>query len=134
MAYRLSKRVASDLFEDEFIIANLETGIYYSLQGSGIFLLKNLPANTAGDVIVKFEEIFPDQKQEVLKDLTHIWQELEKEEIIEFYESELIQKEVEIGTAFTPSVLNTYADMQDLLALDPIHEVDDSGWKKQNDK
>ena len=29
---------------------------------------------------------------------------------------------------FEPPVLNRYTDMQDLILLDPVHEVDDTGW------
>jgi len=31
-------------------------------------------------------------------------------------------------TVFNAPVLNKYTDMQDLLILDPIHEVDATGW------
>jgi len=34
----------------------------------------------------------------------------------------------ESNAVFNAPVLNKYTDMQDLLLLDPIHEVDDSGW------
>jgi hypothetical protein len=134
MAFRLSKRVAADLFEEEYIIANLETGLYYSLQGSGIFLLKNLPFASSSAVIEKFGKTFPDQQQEVIDNLNHIWQELEKEAIVELFDADLPESELEFGNEFVASTLHSYADMQDLLALDPIHEVDGSGWKKENDK
>ncbi len=29
---------------------------------------------------------------------------------------------------FTEPTVHTYADMQDLLLLDPIHDVDETGW------
>jgi hypothetical protein len=32
---------------------------------------------------------------------------------------------------FEAPVLNRYTDMQDLLLLDPIHEVDETGWPIQ---
>jgi hypothetical protein len=32
------------------------------------------------------------------------------------------------GTAFNPPVLSVYSDMEDLLLLDPIHDVDETGW------
>jgi hypothetical protein len=35
---------------------------------------------------------------------------------------------VEPGTPFVPPVLERYTDMQELLFLDPIHDVDESGW------
>lgn len=32
---------------------------------------------------------------------------------------------------FTPPVLNKFTDMQELLLLDPIHDVDETGWPKR---
>ncbi len=34
--------------------------------------------------------------------------------------------------AFEAPVLESYSDMQDLLLLDPIHDVDDAGWPVAN--
>jgi hypothetical protein len=33
-----------------------------------------------------------------------------------------------VSRSFTPPVLSRYTDMQDLLLLDPIHDVDETGW------
>jgi hypothetical protein len=33
--------------------------------------------------------------------------------------------------AFQPPTLESYNDMQDLLLLDPIHDVDDMGWPQK---
>ena len=32
------------------------------------------------------------------------------------------------GKPYEPPVLETYTDMQDLVLLDPVHEVDATGW------
>jgi hypothetical protein len=32
--------------------------------------------------------------------------------------------------SFTPPLLHKYSDMQELLLLDPIHDVDEAGWPK----
>ena len=34
---------------------------------------------------------------------------------------------------FTPPKVNKYSDMQDLLLLDPIHDVDEKGWPESKD-
>ena len=36
------------------------------------------------------------------------------------------------ASAFEAPVLSKYTDMQELLLLDPIHDVDDMGWPKPN--
>jgi hypothetical protein len=32
------------------------------------------------------------------------------------------------GRPYSPPKLSAYTDMQELLLLDPVHEVDDAGW------
>jgi hypothetical protein len=34
--------------------------------------------------------------------------------------------------SFNPPLLHKYSDMQELLLLDPIHDVDEAGWPKPN--
>jgi hypothetical protein len=133
MKYNLSRRVAADLFEGEYIIANLDTGLYYSLQGAGIFLLKNLPFEAPEELMTKFYEAFSPDKEVVEKDLSRIWTALVEEGIVVPVEGQSEKGDVELPEVFEPSTFNSYADMQDLLALDPIHEVDEEGWEKKGE-
>jgi hypothetical protein len=131
--YAISKRVAADLFEGEYIIANLDTGLYYSLQGFGIFLLNSLPLMNPADAIDRGIEEFGDLESEIRDDLNSLWAELLAEEIIFQDESFCEASLAEIPEKYEKSVFQRYADMQDLLALDPIHEVDEEGWKKKEE-
>jgi hypothetical protein len=135
MMYALSKRVAADLFEGEYIIANLDTGLYYSLQGFGIFLLDSLPLRSPSDAVDRAILEFKGMESEILNDLNSLWDQLLEEKIIVPAEGVIESSVVEVPKVFEKSVFNRYADMQDLLALDPIHEVDEEGWeKKQKDE
>jgi hypothetical protein len=129
----MSKRVAADLFEGEYIIANLDTGLYYSLQGFGIFLLNSLPLMNPADAIYRAILEFGDLESEIRDDLNSLWAELLAEEIIFQNESSGEPTVAEVPEKFEKSVFQRYADMQDLLALDPIHEVDEEGWKKKEE-
>ena len=131
--YVISKRVAADLFEGEYIIANLDTGLYYSLQGFGIFLLNSLPLMNPADIIDRAILEFGDLESEIRDDLNSLWAELVAEEIIFQNDSFCVATVAEVPEKFEKSVFQRYADMQDLLALDPIHEVDEEGWKKKNE-
>lgn len=133
MKYILSRRVAADLFEGEYIIANLDTGLYYSLQGAGIYFLKNLPFGAPEEIITKFCEAFSQEKETVQSDLKSVWEELEREAIVVPANGQSDKDSLEMPEIFEPSSFNSYADMQDLLALDPIHEVDEEGWKKKGE-
>lgn len=125
------KSVAADLFDEEYIIANLTNGLYYSVQGTIINILKCLPFES----IEKPLEFYGDKLSgSEIEEIIIVWNEMINEELISNYESKEIsenfQKEF-IETA-QKSKLSKYADMQDLLALDPIHEVDEEGWPEIN--
>ena len=94
-----------------------------------------LPIEDPKKVILTISEQFNEKKQEVIDDLNQIWDELLDEKLI--VESEKLNNktiDIEVPTEFTPSKLNRYADMQDLLLLDPIHEVDEEGWPVQENE
>jgi hypothetical protein len=35
---------------------------------------------------------------------------------------------IDLGANYAPPILSVYSDMRDLLLLDPIHEVEETGW------
>lgn len=133
--YHFNSRVAADLFDSEIIIANLDTGLYYTLNGTVLQMLKELPFKDSSSVIDSIISLFPNNQAEVKDDLNKIWNELLDEKLIVHDESTKGQKQIEIvaPVEFVPSKLNRYADMQDLLMLDPIHEVDEEGWSIQGE-
>ena len=85
------------------------------------------------DAIDRAIEEFGDLESEIRDDLNSLWAELLAEEIIFQNESFCEASLAEIPEKYEKSVFQRYADMQDLLALDPIHEVDDEGWKKKEE-
>lgn len=132
--YRLSPRVAAETFENECIIVNLENGLYYSVQGNATELVNNLPLDNPNELIDKIassvERVHQDKS---MKELNSIWQELLKEEIVVMDTLKTqTEKDFIAPTQYSPSSLNQYADMQDLLLLDPIHDVDEDGWQVQS--
>lgn len=130
----LNPRLAADVFDGEYIIANLDTGLYYSVQGIAVSLISALPFREADQVIRLLAEAFPENAATIEQELHAILKELLAEEIIR-------QDNTLTGTdspvinppkEYIPGRFNRYADMQDLLMLDPIHDVDENGWTVQN--
>lgn len=130
----LNPRLAADVFDGEYIIANLDTGLYYSIQGIAVSLVAALPFETPQPHINLLADAFPLNATSIHDELNDIFQELVKEEIIK--EGHLTSNPVATSCSppdqYIPSRFNRYADMQDLLLLDPIHEVDEEGWAVQN--
>lgn len=134
--YFLNPRLAADMFDGEYIIANLDTGLYYSLQGIAVSMVAALPFSEPKAVISILMEAFPENSTLIEQELNSVLAELVNEEIIKV--GEVPEKESDSvcnpPSEYTPSRFNRYADMQDLLLLDPIHDVDEQGWTVQNEK
>jgi hypothetical protein len=144
--YRInSPHVVAETLDGEATIVDLESGTYYALNPSGSFIWDGLtggrePAAVAGEFAAAYE-----------LDGTHATQAVD-ELLTQLTEQKLIVPAGNAaanggaaanghaaparaaspngGTYLAPE-LRTYTDMQELLLLDPIHEVDESGWPSQ---
>lgn len=127
--FALNNKVAAEVFDDECIIANLDSGLYYSVQGNGINLINALPFNDPEPVIEQLVSTLQEHASECAEQLTAIWAELLSEGIVAEQETPAPQPASPAPIQqYSQPVLNRYADMQDLLLLDPIHDVSEDGW------
>ena len=139
--------IVHEIFDDhEAAIINLKSGNYYSLDPVGAFVWAHIESGaTVGEVVEEVLGRYEASPAEVSREVGRFLQTLEQEELIVRY-SDTVPKpdgrRVKIGIdgngekiAFTLPVIERYNDMQELLLLDPIHEVDDTGWpnRKQED-
>lgn len=132
--YILNPRLAADIFDNEYIIANLDTGLYYSIQGLAVSLVQALPFEGPAEPIQKLSSSFPGNSSNIENELNTVWKQLLEEEVIKQSNMQVVPKTGWSPAAeYAPSRFNRYADMQDLLMLDPIHEVDEEGWPVKKD-
>ena len=126
--------VVSESLEDELVIVNLESGNYYSVNAMGAVIWGCVEQ---GATIV-----------ETLQTLSAAYQapQAEMELAISRFVDDLLQNKLIVPSErdtpceaklsshpegmqpFEAPKLNIYSDLQDLLLLDPIHEVDETGW------
>lgn len=133
--YFLNPRLAADVFDGEYIIANLDTGLYYSVQGLAVAVIKALPFQDYNAVIHILAQAFPENAAVIEQELNTIIKELLAEEIIGYDKAITSSAEVRCvpPAEYNAPRFNRYADMQDLLLLDPIHDVDEAGWTVQKE-
>jgi Coenzyme PQQ synthesis protein D (PqqD) len=133
--YRVNApQVLHEAFEDETVLINLDSGNYYSFSGSGALIWDCIVRGASiGSVIENLQERFG-TRDGIAPGVDDFVSELVKENLI-VEDSSSAAKNVEEARAkvFKPAqferpVLQKYSDMQDLLLLDPIHEVDEMGW------
>lgn len=127
--------VVHETIDGETVIVNLENGVYYSLRNSGVdvwnFLETGANYDECMSMLLDRYEGSPDEIKKSVADLLII---LQKEGLVQVSSTKrsdnLAPQPVttieKIG--YIPPVLEKFSDLQDLLLLDPIHEVDEDGW------
>ena len=134
-------QVISETIDGEVIIVNLEDGNYYSAEGVAADIWNLVEQRVAVPTILecmvqKYEGI----AEEIIDSVHSFVRQLQKEELIvpslnsdgdpEAFAELPAAAEPNSSIAFEPPVLERYTDMQDLLLVDPIHEVDEKGWPR----
>jgi len=131
--------VVHELLDGEVVLINMDTGSYYSLQGVGAdaWTLIETGAATTDEIIGEISGRYDGNHLEVDQAVVHLIEELRQEGLIVADGTGAVKPVAspvrlsEKGGAkrkFAAPTLQKYTDMQELLLLDPIHEVDDTGW------
>lgn len=118
----------------ETVIVNLASGKYYSLRGVGasIWTLFETGANQA-QVIANIAHNYDKEPDAVKGEIEEFISRLKDEELIE-PSGDVNQNrnpEYKPGSeaqAYQTPNIEVFSDMQELLLIDPVHEVDHSGW------
>ncbi len=134
--------ISYDMIDDEVIIINLLKGYYYSLQNIAAEIWNEIVNDaTLEEIIEIFLEKYDGSKEEITNSLIDFVYKLADEELINIsneklsnlskIESKEIQN-IQKKKPFCVPTIEKYTDLEELLLLDPIHEVDESGWPKQS--
>ena len=133
-------KIIHETIEGETVLVNLDTGNYYSLDGIGADVWGLMEKGIhLGGMIDWISERYEGERMDIEKALFRLIEELQCEELIVpdgtrdpgiAMDQSGVSKDSpgEQLKNFVPPVLHKYSDMQDLLLLDPVHEVDESGW------
>mgnify|MGYP000921843570 CR=1 FL=1 len=127
--------VIFEAVEAELVVINLKSGCYYSLNetASGIWtlLIDGYSANQIGEFFARHDS---SGAEGVLDAIHRMIREFLREDLIHPMDSPPLPGAAPPATALTssrafhPPVMTKHSDIQDMLALDPIHEVTDLGW------
>ena len=136
MTYRVnSPQVISETVGGETIIVNLASGHYFSLQGSAVDVWQGIERGESAEAIVlQLEQRYEAPDGEIGAAVKNL--------LDDFVAAELLVAEAngaaagpvaithEAGerTPFVAPSFSTFTDMQDIILLDPVHEVDTRGW------
>jgi len=140
--YALSTRdVVVEAFPDETVAVNLATGRYYSLDLATVAVFELVTAgHSVGDIAAHLAAAHGADPATVESDVAAFVQQLLDQELVVAADSGAPRGPLPAPTASAASAtpyraptLAVYSDMEDLLLLDPIHDVDETGWPVRAD-
>lgn len=114
-------------FGEEIVLVNLETGVYFTVKGSGPTLLRALRAGLSADDLHRAVEA--QSGTERAAEARAFAEQLVAEGILTVDETAGVSQAGAAGLALDEApVLQKFDDVSDLIKLDPIHDVSDLGW------
>ncbi len=135
--YRVnSPQVISETLDGETIIVNLATGHYFNLQGSAVDVWQAVERGEPSEAIVGLLcDRYLAQDGEIATEVERLVGELVAAELVVPEKAQPgdggpPDEPASIGEKlpFAAPVLARFTDMQDIILLDPVHEVDARGW------
>lgn len=131
--------VIHETIDGEVIVINLASGNYYSMKGAGADVwdvIQSEPGANAS-AIAEAVALRYDRTSDAFEGaIAEFLEQLRDEELVVAEEGGVVTSIAAAnGTAtgagakaFEAPLLEKYTDMQDLVLLDPVHEVDATGW------
>jgi hypothetical protein len=124
--------IVHETVDRETIVIHLETGNYYSLTGSGaeIWALAH-GADSAAAICAELAQRHARTEEELREQVESFVAELAREGLVDDGDpltATLPAKRNAAGGPWESPKLERYDDMRDFLLVDPIHEVDQTGW------
>lgn len=128
--------IVHEVFDDEVVIVNLDSGDYYSLSEAGVECWNCVIAGFSIDETVEsLASRYEGDHDLILQSTINLFEQLDKENLVvplTGVKGPLSERPIKSHSGEKPSfvspVLTPYSDMRDLLLIDPIHDVDEAGW------
>ena len=127
-------KIVFEKFEDEVVLINLDNGNYFSIREVAGIVWDLIDKGFNRIEVAGFlSELFATSSADLEADVELFIKQLLTEELISVSTSEantaIDASSIKTsGKEYAKPMLDVYSDMQDLILLDPIHEVDDTGW------
>ena len=121
----------SQQFDDEVLIANFETGLYYSLTRTAADIWLGLKSGASMDEIVAALSALGAPDATTMKEDVHSFiEKLVIEQIIAPHSGTPVRQAwfPQFSNPFSQPVLDRFDDLQELLLQDPVHDVSEAGW------
>lgn len=132
--YRVMRpEVIADIIDGEAVIMNLKTGHYFNSEGTGSECWDALASGfSVAQIVDQLAPKYAADRTTIACAVEQFVQDLLAHGLIAPDDAPpravIPRASISPPAPFHAPVLNVYSDMEDLLLLDPIHDVDVAGW------
>jgi len=127
--------IASEIFDGELVIANYKLGLYYSISVEGSWIWQGLAHSlTVSQIVQWLSGHFPDQASALPTLVEEFVGKLIAEGLVRDASgvNNLTMELPDLtGSLFKIPTIERFDDLQELLLLDPVHDVDLEGWPRR---
>jgi len=125
---------ACELFDGELVVAHYGSGYYYSISESGALIWQGLRHGLADSEVTDWLAVHYAAQAAEVRDLVPAFIARMRDEGLLIPDSAVPAGPalpVLNGGLFEAPVLEKFDDLQELLLVDPVHEVDSTGWPRR---
>jgi Coenzyme PQQ synthesis protein D (PqqD) len=131
--YTTNPQAIHETIDGETIIIDLASGTYFSLQGAGTEIWNGLKAGESAEAIVaRLARTYSGDPVDIVSETRAFLRDLETGGLVTSSNgatAEIAAPASAEGTEpFARPKIEKYTDMQDIILLDPVHQVDERGW------
>jgi hypothetical protein len=131
-----SKNLHSQKFDDEILIIDTKSGLYFSLRGAAVDIWSQIEAcATRSTIEAALRGRYNGDANSISVAVDRCLAELLRDGLIRAVthssENDLDIVSPTAKQPFSEPLIERFTDMQNLLLLDPIHEVSEEGWPRQ---
>ena len=126
--------IMHEIIDGEVVVVNLDNGTYYSLDAVGADVWTLLAeGRTLAAVVDAVAARYEGERDKIAAGIEAFLRRLQDEKLVTVSAGTGASASATAATAaaagvYADPVLQKYTDMEELLLVDPIHEVEESGW------
>lgn len=132
-----SPTVVGEIIDDEAVILNLQSGQYFNTTGTGAAIWAGLEQGSTADALTeRLHAHFDVERPQAFATVTAFLAVLDHHGLIRTLSADATRTVPPPAAAtrapFVAPELGVHSDLDDMLRLDPIHDVDPAGWPIAN--
>ena len=123
--------VVSENFDDDTVLINFLTGTYFCLRGTAPYIWNSMQTPMTIDRIAAMVTANPADARDAVREMIETLVAEQCVLAVEIDDAEIGDLPEPLVDSYKPPIIETFRDLQELITIDPVHEVEDDGWPRR---